>query len=328
MCENVLPLVVADWEGKNIGWRVWDGVEEIHASKDSVRKGILWSSGPIRLVIEHAHLQERGALSVAQVYSADELEEFWGASQDAGVHIQAFPQRLSERARLEGGYTTKEEDPRAIYDFILKRPEVSLKNWRPKTPEDTEFFLAINQIRHEMTIRLNDMRPDYHPENPDVRHAVELVNGFASELPENVQAQFGLGFYKNTREGFYNQGDLMPLLKPNGGARTGFNVIMSIYVAIYDSEQRLRLNTEGNFIGMKFIWNYLFLMSPFSGKSGTARSNLMYRGLFTYDKRHVGISYQDYQDTPDVHARRRAVWSEWRKGVKLLMKHFRDAGNH
>ncbi len=325
MTSSELPLLVADWEGKNIGWRVWNGTQESHVSREDMLNGILWSSGPVRLVIEHAHLHERGPLSVAQVYDSDELAQFWASTQDVGAQIQAFPQRLTERARVEGEYTSKEEDPKAIYDFILNRPEVSLKNWRPRTPEELEFFGVVNQIRHDMTVRLNEQRPDYDPENPDVRHAVELLESFASDLPENVQRQFGLEFYRITRAGQYNQGDLKPPLKAGGGARTGFNVIMAIYVAVYDSEQNLRLNEEGDFIGMKFIWNYLFLMSPFSGKSGTARSNLMFRGLSSYDHRHMdGFRYQ-YLDTPEVHARRREGWSQWRRGIKFLMRRFRDA---
>ena len=324
VCKTVLPLIVADWEGGGIGWRVWDGTKEVHLSKEDMLSGILWLKAPVRLVIEHAHLHVRGRLSVAQVYTAPELEKFSVSARDAGAQIQAFPQRLSKRARTEGGYTSKEEDPQSIFDFIQNRPEVSLKNWQPKTSEDEEFFEEVNLMRMDMTIRLNDMRPDYDPENPNVKHAIELLNRFASGLPEDIQKQFGLEFYKR-KAGVYNQGDLKPPLKKDGGARTGFNVIMAIYVAIYDSEQNLRLNKEENFIGMKFIWNYLFLMSPFSGKSGTARSNLMFRGLSAYDKRHMdGLRYQ-YDDTAEVHVKRRAGWSQWRKGIKHLMRSFRDA---
>lgn len=326
MPDNDPPLLVADWEGKNIEWRVWDGSQESNVSKTDMLNGALWSNGPIRLVIEHAHLHERGPLSVAQVYNRVELEQFWVASQDAGAKIQAFPQRLTQRARTEGGYTSKEEDPKAIYDFILNRPEVSLKNWRPRTTEDTAFYQVINQMRHNMTTRLNEMRPEYDPGNPDVRHAVDLLETFASDLPENIQRQFGLEFYRTSKKGHYEKESLKPPLKPKGGARTGFNVIMAIYVAIYDGDQNLRLNDRGDFIGMKFIWNYLFLMSPFSGKSGTARSNLMYRSLSSFDRVHMGDLQYQYRDTPETHALRREVWSQWRKGIKYLMRCFRDAG--
>ena len=336
MCSEDSPLFVADWEGKNIGWRVWDGTQELHVSRDDMLNGILWASGPVRLVIEHAHMHERGPLSVAQVYNHNELTQFFAASQNAGSLIQAFPQRLTERARTEGIHpdegvryaeldNPKQYDPRAIYDFVLNRPEVSLKNWRPRTPDDTAFYEIVNEIRQDMTIRLNDMRPDYDPENSDVQHAVELLEIFASGIPEITQQQFGLEFYRTNRIGHWQQGDLKSPLKASGGARTGFNVIMAVYVAVYDSEQNLRVNEEGNFIGMKFIWNYLFLMSPFSGKSGTARSNLMFRGLSSYDKRHMNNIRYQYRDTPEIHTRRREVWAQWRRGIKLLMRHFRDA---
>jgi len=321
----LLPLVVADWEGTNIGWRVWDGKNEFQLTREAFLDLAEWTNGPCSLAVEHAHLHIRGPLSVAQVYNEDELQLLHDTSTASGVHILAFPQRLTLRARIEGIHpdeglpyqeldNPKQYDPRAIYDFVNTRPEVSLKNWRPRTQEDIALFEAVNEIRFDMTVRLNEMRPDYSVDHPDIAHALQLLNGFVAELDEDAQEQFNVLYYLRGM----NAGNL----RVN---KLRINQIMSVYVCVFDGDQNLRTH-NGQFIGVDFIWGKLLLMSPFHGGSGTARSNLMYWGLRTYNNRHMPNQQYRYMDDEATHLERRVVWQRWRRGIKKLIRHFRDAG--
>jgi hypothetical protein len=320
-----LPLFVADWEGTNIGWRVWDGENEFFLSRNEFLDLAAWTNGPCRLVVEHAHLHLRGPLSVAQVYAEDGLQLLHDKATASGVRILAFPQRLTRRTRVEGIHpdegvryqelaNPKQYDPRAIYDFVNNRPEVSLKDWQPRTQEDIALFEAINKIRFDMTVRLNEMRPDYSVNHLDVAHALQLFNGFVAELDEDAHEQFNVLYYALG----INAGNLrvIPLR---------MNQIMSAYVCVFDGNQNLRTH-NGQFIGVDFIWSKLLLMSPFHGRSGTARSNLMYWGLRTYNNRHMPNQQYQYMDDQATHQERRVVWQRWRRGIKALIRHFRDAG--
>jgi hypothetical protein len=320
-----LPLFVADWEGTNIGWRVWDGENEFFLSRNEFLDLAAWTNGPCRLVVEHAHLHLRGPLSVAQVYAEDGLQLLHDTATASGVRILAFPQRLTRRTRVEGIHpdegvryqelaNPKQYDPRAIYDFVNNRPEVSLKDWQPRTQEDIALFEAINKIRFDMTVRLNEMRPDYSVNHLDVAHALQLFNGFVAELDEDAHEQFNVLYYALG----INAGNLrvIPLR---------MNQIMSAYVCVFDGNQNLRTH-NGQFIGVDFIWSKLLLMSPFHGRSGTARSNLMYWGLRTYNNRHMPNQQYQYMDDQATHQERRVVWQRWRRGIKALIRHFRDAG--
>ena len=321
----LLPLFVADWEGANIGWRVWDGENEFQLTREEFLDLAAWTNGPCRVVVEHAHLHVRAPLSVAQVYDEDELQLLHDTATASGIYILAFPQRLSRRARTEGIHpdegvryqdldNPKHYDPRAIYDFVNRRPEVSLKNWQPRTQEDSAFFEAVNAIRLDMTVRLNEMRPGYPVDHPDVAHALQLLDGFVAELDEDAHEQFNVLYYA----GGINAGNL----RVN---QLRINQIMSIYVCVFNGNQNLRTH-NGQFIGVDFIWSKLLLMSPFHGRSGTARSNLMFWGLRTYNNRHMPNQQYSYMDDQDTHQQRRIVWQRWRRGIKALIRHFRDAG--
>jgi len=320
-----LPLFTADWEGENIGWRVWDGRNEYFLSRNEFLNLVDWTNGPCRLVVEHAHLHVRVPLSVSQVYDEGELQQLFATANAFGIIILAFPQRLTRRARVEGIHpdegerysdldNPKQYDSRAIYDFVENRPEVALKNWRPPRPEDAAFFEAINGIRFEMTIRLNEMRPIYANNHPDVAHALQLLNEFVADLDEDAQEQFNIQYYAVGQ----NAGNL----RVN---QLRINQIMSVYVCVFDENQNLRMH-NGHFIGVDFIWSKLLLMSPFHGKSGTARSNLMYWGLRTYNNRHMPNQQYRYMDDEDTHQERRDLWSQWRRGIKALIRGFRNAG--
>lgn len=299
-------LIVADWEGGKIGWRIFDGASERHLDRDAFLAGAAWqpAEGPTRLVVEHAHLHERTGLSVAQVYPYAELCRLHEQAVKDGVEIVAFPQRLTLRARKEGGFESKEQDPQAIAAFIGRRPEVALKRWSPLRDDERVLHAAVNEIRMDMTLRLNLMRPSY--EHPDAERAKQLLVQVAEQLSPATREQFGIKLKKK-------DGSL--LKTPLKLAQ-----IMALYVCVFDENGELRRNPDGEFIGMKTIWNQLLLMSPYHGRSGTARSNLMYHGLRNHDR----VPYS-YEDSPEQHAARRERWAQWRRGCKELLRAFRDA---
>lgn len=281
-----------------------------------------------RLVIENAHLTPRTPQSAAQVFEQSELEALHRSASGIELAIRSFPNRLTQRTRREGRHPTagcsyedlatvgigpKSCDTMAIHDFVLARPEVPLKKWRPLTARDETFHAAMNEIRDEMTSRLNAMRPGYPMDNPDVADAYRRLSGFVASLSADEQRQFGITFFLRGA----NRGRINP-------RTVKWSQIMAIYVAVFDYNQDLREH-KGRFVGVKFIWEHLLLLSAHSGASGTARSNLMYHGLRNFDKRLMSGDQYTYRDSPATHRRRRGVWAEWRKGIKTLIKAFRDA---
>jgi hypothetical protein len=303
----VSRLLVVDWEGAN-GWRVVDGDDDAtdrFYPRGAMLDGSLWQHEPCTLVIKHAHLHVRGARSVAQVFDAAELEQLDAIAWADGVRILAFPQRLALRARVEAGYANDEKvkDPHAERAFVLAHPEVILKAWHPMTNREQILHAATNMIRDDITDRLNVMRPGYDG-HPDVERARLLLATVYDSLSSEVRAHFGLKRKKN--------GEFTKAVK--------WAQVMPLYCCVYDGNGVLRRNGHRQFIGIEFIWGRVLMMSPFHGRSGTARSNLMYHGLRHYDP----VRYT-YTDTPTQHRARRECWSGWRAEDKQMLRALRDA---
>lgn len=310
--DPTIPTVVADWEG-TLKWRLWttssssSGGNETFASREEMLDGTAWGRKKVNLIIENAHLHERRPLSVAQVYTADELVTLYNNALNTGTTVLAFPQRLSQRARVESKITSKSEDPKAIAKFVMNHPEIALKRWRPLRQKDKELHEVMNAIRADMTERLNIMRSSNYKDD-DAKEGQKVITAIAGKLTKDCREYFGL-----------------EQLNKSGDFKTPkWAQMMPLYVCVFDGTGRLRLNNQKKFIGLDFIWSKLLLMSPFHGRSGTARANLMFYGLRNYDRKNTNKKYK-YNDTKKEHLNRRAVWRKWRKLIKEFLRALRDA---
>jgi hypothetical protein len=252
-------LIVADWD-RGTEWSVYDGSATCYVGRINFPEFIRNLPDNTVVVIEGAHLQPRGPLSVAQVYWPEEQEDLYKASEN--INIFAFPEILTFRAKNETGLGEPEE---AIYKFVLAHPEISLMRWRLANPIDKLRWDYLNTIRNDCTVRLNIMRPDYKSDEVDrVRSWLERNYGSLSDLVKEV---FGISFKKKL---LFNK-----------------SRVMSVYVTCFDEHGNLRLNDNGKFIGLRTVWAVLKL-HPYHRKAGTARSNLMYHTLRNLEGKKPG----------------------------------------
>ena len=202
--------------------------------------------------MEAPHLGVRGPLSVAQVYTQQELERL---ARVYPGRIRAFPAKLSPRAREEIG-AEKPQDAEAIWHFVTKHPEVSLMYW----PRDTSFDDALTEQRTDMTVRLNVMRPAY--DSPEVEHARSLLH--SADLSLQTASWF----------------DFKTVFKGKTNERLDFNktAVMAVYVAVRNEDGTLRTDPNGRPIGYRWF-KKLLKQHPYHDKAGTARSNLMWHFL-------------------------------------------------
>ena len=203
------------------------------------------------LIAESAHMAERSRWSLAQIWTAAELQVL--RKTYANQKILAFPEILTPKAREEHGLG-KEDSVLAIWRYHRDHPDVSLRNWNPSTPRDAELCAVLTEQRHEMNARLNYMRRMKY-QDPQCQHALDVLADAA--ISDNLQLWTG---YK---------------IGPRGGLSWRETFVMSLYVAIFLEDGSLRLNPAGNPIGERWLWKMLML-HPYHRKAGVARSNLMF----------------------------------------------------
>jgi hypothetical protein len=279
-------MIVLDWDRKT-EWACYSGDAIGHFGRNELAHFIAELPAGSTVIVEGAHFQPRTALSVAQVYDADELKVLRNVAAENDVAIFLFPEILSFRARAEQNIT-KDEDTIALYGFINRHPEISLMPWKAQDDAEVSRWEYLNSLRNDCTIRLNMLRPDYtHPSVDAVR---KMLDDNFDTLSQPVRDIFGI-----TKK-----------------RKLIFNVsrVMSVYVTCFDDKGNLRLNGSGEFIGLRTVWAVLKL-HPYHRKAGTARSNLMYHTLRNLEGKIPG---------------NKPVRANFRRGIKDLVQFFRDAG--
>jgi hypothetical protein len=253
-------FVVADWE-RGTGWLCSNGQHDFVVSRQEFLAGSIAGKFDL-IVIEAPHMGVRGPLSKAQIYSEDELEVI--AELYPG-QIALFPAKLTPRAQTEAlGYHDKTRDAEAIHNLLTRHPDIPLMAF---PPPHQRLYDALNEIRTDMTIRLNELRTDdVKYKDPQFDHARELLHAKfnAGELTDELIDWFGL---KLKFQG-----------KPKERLDFKEAPVMSVYVAVRNRDGSLRRDPAGRPIGREFFLK-LLKQSAFHDKAGTARSNLMYHFL-------------------------------------------------
>lgn len=228
------------------------------------------------LLVESAHIAPRSKYSLAQVYTAEELEVFHKTYHNASVQILAFPEMLTPKARKEYGSKENDEDEMekedsalAIWRYHRDHPEVSLLRWGIKSSRTRELEGVLTDQRWEMNARLNVMRRVKY-QDPQCIHALSILAAYSVSDNLLLWTKYKVG--------------------PRGGLSWRETFVMSLYVAIYLEDGTLRRDpTTGNPIGERWMWKMLKL-HPYHRKAGVARSNLMHHcyrnmvGKFPDDK--------------------------------------------
>lgn len=336
-----IRVVVADAERDGIEryWRVIeskvDGEQRIDVEQrmpiSAMLDGSLWDHRPCDLVIEHAHLKPQGRYSLSQPLLQEELEQAYQRMLRDGVRPWAFPEGLAARARRQAGFgeKEKEKDPHAEIAYLRgnRKARESLKRWSPLTDRDHDIHAAANGIRKDMTARLNVARVggDDYPLWVERERVLQTLYDICDLLSPEAQRYFKLEKSKT--------GKTKGQFKSSGPR---WNQISTLWTAVYNDEGMLRLNPRGQFIGIRFIWDYLLLQHPYHGKgAGTGRSNLMHHGFRKYltangvppysasarDKAglvdDLGVSHM---------AERVPHTAAWRRIIKEMLYALRDAG--
>ena len=119
-----------------------------------------WLSEGDTLIAEHAHLGcHRTDLSLAQVYTADELTDLYQRASRKGCSIKLFPGSLTPKARAQygGGEKSDDVDTRAIHHMVTNSPHVRLMN-PPTSFEPTRSREAGWQFKDDTNAILNKAR--------------------------------------------------------------------------------------------------------------------------------------------------------------------------
>ena len=338
--ENI-PIISADWEGGAIGWRVVrfdaNGVTETDegVEREHILDGTLWGNNRVILIVETAHLQPRAnpPKSKAQIFTREELRVLEASLRDSGSTAIGFPQGISKRAKQFAGYgEDKTLDPYAQILFYLNYAQgqedihprsIDLKHWRVKSLHSDAMDLLSNEVRRDMTVRLNAFRAIHaHEDSPndydttgfphdEVRNAIQVVTRILQlhllrdqqdqDLEREVIEYFHLDA-GDIEEELVGSDLIMRLMtlyvcvfNEDGSVRTHESMLGQITEGIIDRFEQIEnqdfpLTASQTPIGLRFIWDRLLLMTPYKGKTGrqfTARANLMFRGLRNYDQSNL-----------------------------------------
>lgn len=276
------PLVVGlDWERD--GWRV--SVGGASCTKMS-REALLNEpfAGIDLVIVEQAHMRERNAYSVAQVYTAEELRRL-----RCRAKIKLFPGmpgQLARAARAVGNVTTetnewggflpdKTKDAETMAQFAAASP-ARLASWKPLYLEGEDpsrrLWEARDALRDDLKEALNPLRAAWNAMGTAEKYALPEVADFCALLDANFDK-------------------LSPEVKAMFGIKRGRNGIrvekmaaaLTCYLAVYTREGEIRLRPDGKFIGIRFILDSIGMSSSY--KPNMARSQLTHHGMRWYGKK-------------------------------------------
>jgi hypothetical protein len=233
-----------------------------------------WLSPGDTLIVENAHLGcPRTDLSLAQVYTADELKDFYGRASRKGCTIKLFPGHLTPKARAQygGGEKSDDVDTRAIYHMVTNSPHVRLMN-PPMSFEPSRSRQAGWLFKDDTNAILNKARR-FKYEDPDdaiVQFLAANLKLIASRL--SPQAQEAFDFDKiSKRSGEF--------LKSDG--RINRLYTLAAFFIHPNGTLRERPDT-GKMPGIQWLRRNVLHTSPFHFRGGIARSNIYWHGFRNY----------------------------------------------
>jgi hypothetical protein len=241
-----------------------------------------WLSEGDTLICENAHLGcPRTDLSLAQVYTADELTDLYKRASRKGCSIKLFPGHLTPKARAQygGGEKSDDVDTRAIHHMVTNSPHVRLMN-PPVSFEPTRSREAGWKFKDETNAILNKARRFKYqdPDDAIVQFLAANLKAIAAGLSPAAQEAFDFGPDKISKR----SGDF---LKSDG--RINRLYTLTAFFLHPNGTVRQRPDT-GAMPGMQWLRRNVLHTSPFHFRGGIARSNIYWHGFKNYALKKMG----------------------------------------
>jgi hypothetical protein len=274
-----MTTFVADF-GTN-AWTVLDGTSQLTTTKSPEDfHSLQWMRQGDTLIAENAHLGcPRTDLSLAQVYTEDELTELYDRAARKGCTIKLFPGHLTPKARAQygGGAKSDEVDTRAIYHMVTHASHVRLMN-PPQSFQPLRSREAGWEFKDETNAILNRARR-FKYQDPD--------DAIVQFLATHLQAIAG-SLSMASREVF----DFDKISKRNGGFLKSDGRINRLYTLaaffIHPNGTLRKRPDTGKVPGIQWLRRNVLHTSPFHFRGGIARSNIYWHGFKNYALKKMG----------------------------------------
>jgi len=272
-----MNLFVFDFGGQS--WTGFNGSTITTLSPEDFLRIEQWCPKGTILVAEYAHLGcVRTEKSLAQVYDAETLQDFYRRAYSLGIDIRLFPQSQTPKARAQTGFIEKsdEADAKAIYAYLLQEPSVLRSLKRPSRSFIAEQWrLAGWSYKDTTNAMLNVARRfDYAIEGDQITTFVlDNLERFAQALPDDAKEIFGL-LHRKKDGSFYKTGST------NGPQ---LSKLYTLAALLLNDDGSLRYRPDTNKPpGISWLVRTQIAPSPCHHRGGIARSNVMWHGFRNY----------------------------------------------
>lgn len=271
-------MITADFGGPN-AWTVFNGNETFTLSREQFHDLASWCPADELLVAEDAHLgRPRTKKSLAQVYTAEELQAFYRQAYSLGIDLRLFSHSQTPKARAQTGFSEKtdEVDAQAIHAYLLQQPSVlqSLKR-PPKSFVAERWREAGWAFKDQTNIMLNIARRfDYNVEGDQITAFIlQNLDRLSSMVSDEAQEIFGL-LHRKKDGSFY-------ALSSTKGPQLSKLYTLAALLLDEQGSPRLRPDT-GRPPGIGWLMRTQLATTPFHHRGGIARSNVMWWGFKNY----------------------------------------------
>ena len=277
--NNFMTIHVADFGGN--AWTVLNGEKQTTSPMSTEDFFTLdWLPTGDTLIAENPHLGcPRTDLSLAQVYTADELTDLYGRASSKGCRIKLFPAQLTPKARSQYGIVLKsdETDARAIYHMVTSNPHIPLMN-PPEGFVPSRSREAGWVFKDETNAILNKARRFKYQDPNDA--IVQFLNANMGAIAARLSTE--------SKEAF----DFDKISKRSGTFLKSDGRINRLYTltAFFlhpNGTVRQRPDT-GNMPGIQWLRSNVLHTSPFHFRGGIARSNIYWHGFKNYALKKMG----------------------------------------
>jgi hypothetical protein len=271
------PIVVVDFGGKE--WTSFDGQSVQRLSTDDFLRLDQWCKKGAMLIAERAHLGcPRTNKSLAQVYTAPELQDFYRYASSLDIEVRLFPQSQSPKARAFAGIKIKDDvnDTQAIYAYVLSSPSVLNSLQHPPRSFEPERWREAGWIfKDDTNVILNVARRfNYKTEGDKITSfVIDNLERLAAIVPDDAKEIFGLLHRKK-------DGSFYALDSQQGPS---LSKLYTLAALLLNEEGNLRLRSDtGRSPGIGWLMRTQIATTPFHYLGGIARSNIMWHGCKNY----------------------------------------------
>jgi len=272
-----MKLITADFGGKM--WTSFDGATTRSLSPEEFLRLEQWCPKGTILGAENAHLGcVRTEKSLAQVYDAETLQNFYRRAYSLGIDIRLFPHSQTPKARAQTGFfeKTDENDAQAIYAYLLQEPSILQSLKRPPHTFIAERWREAGWVYKDTTNAMLNVarRFDYAIEGDQITAFVlDNLERFAQALPDDAKEIFGL-LHRKKDGSFYKVGST------NGPQ---LSKLYTLAALLLNDDGSLRYRPDTNKPpGISWLVRTQIAPSPCHHRGGIARSNIMWHGFRNY----------------------------------------------